>query len=86
LESLLLSLAPKEYSSASPADTGGFNFISPARQQRNCASCVGFAATAAAEAAMAVEQQKGWLSSGNLSVANISFCGGWVEHLAGHSH
>eukprot|EP00775_Hariotina_reticulata_P002182 gene2182-2500_t len=76
LDALLLTMMPPKYSSASPAETGGFNFISPARAQMECASCVGFAATAAAEAAIAVEVFQGWRRSSSLSVANISFCGG----------
>jgi len=75
-DALLLSLMPDEYSSASAADTGGFDFISPARHQLGCAACVGFTATAAAEAAIAVETRQQWLQTPRLSEANISFCGG----------
>jgi hypothetical protein len=78
-DSLLLSMMPTSYSSTNPADTGGFNFISPARSQLKCASCVGFVAAAAAEAAIAVSTQQKWQDSIRLSVTNISFCGGWVE-------
>lgn len=76
LEALLLSLMPQEYSSSNPEDTGGFNFISPAQSQLNCAACVGFAATAAAEAAIATNLRQQWQDSPRLSEANISFCGG----------
>jgi hypothetical protein len=76
LDALLLSLMPQEYSSSNPQDTGGFNFISPAQSQLNCAACVGFAATAAAEAAIAANLRWQWQDSPRLSEANISFCGG----------
>eukprot|EP00775_Hariotina_reticulata_P007184 gene7184-7398_t len=66
-DTLLLSLMPTSYSSAVPADTGGFDFISPARSQSQCSSCVGFVAAAAAEAAVAVSTQQQWHNSGATS-------------------
>eukprot|EP00775_Hariotina_reticulata_P013514 gene13514-13639_t len=82
LDALLLSLMPQEYSSSNPEDTGGFNFISPAQSQLNCAACVGFAATAAAEAAIATNLQQQWQDSPRLSEANISFCGGIIPAVS----
>jgi hypothetical protein len=75
-EVLLLSLTPEEYSSSSASSTGGFDFISPARSQQLCAACVGFVATAAAEAAIAASSRQNWQDTPGLSEANVSFCGG----------
>eukprot|EP00775_Hariotina_reticulata_P005129 gene5129-5369_t len=67
---------PEEYSSSSTRSTGGLDFISPARSQQSCAACVGFAATAAAEAAVAISTRQNWQDFPGLSEANVSFCGG----------
>ncbi|WIA40756.1 hypothetical protein OEZ86_004437 [Tetradesmus obliquus] len=58
----------------STADTPGRNaFISPAQTQGTCLSCVGFAMTAAAEAAINVYKQQSWQKL-NLSEQDLSFC------------
>ncbi|WIA24130.1 hypothetical protein OEZ85_013725 [Tetradesmus obliquus] len=51
-------------------------FISPAQDQGKCAACVGFAFTAAAEAAVNVYLQQSW-SKLNLSEQDVSFCKLW---------
>lgn len=71
---LLLALTPSAYSSNNTADTPGRNaFISPAQTQGTCLSCVGFAMTAAAEAAINVYKQQSWQKL-NLSEQDLSFC------------
>ncbi|WIA38177.1 hypothetical protein OEZ86_001528 [Tetradesmus obliquus] len=62
------------YSSNNTRDTPGRRpFISPAQDQGTCASCVGFAVTAAAEAAINVYKQQSWDKLG-LSEQDLSFC------------
>ncbi|WIA13394.1 hypothetical protein OEZ85_006974 [Tetradesmus obliquus] len=62
------------YSSNSTADTPGRRaFISPAQDQYTCGACVGFAFTAAAEAAVNVYLQQSW-SKLSLSEQDVSFC------------
>ncbi|WIA33138.1 hypothetical protein OEZ86_006289 [Tetradesmus obliquus] len=57
-----------------PADTpGGQAFISPAKSQGICSACVGFAITAAAEAAINVYKQQSW-DKLSLSEQDLSFC------------
>ncbi|WIA24077.1 hypothetical protein OEZ85_013685 [Tetradesmus obliquus] len=69
---LLLALTPDAYTSNNTADTpGGKAFISPA--QGTCSVCVGFAVTAAAEAAINVYKQQSWDKLG-LSEQDLSFC------------
>ncbi|WIA34729.1 hypothetical protein OEZ86_013039 [Tetradesmus obliquus] len=71
---LLLVLTPPTYSSNNTADTpGGRAFISPAQDQAGCAACVGFAVTAAAEAAVNVYKQQSW-DKLSLSEQDLSFC------------
>lgn len=72
-ERLLMGVLPAAYSSNSSRDTGGYNFISPAQDQRGCSACVGFAATAAIEAAINVYKQQSWPKL-NLSEADFTFC------------
>eukprot|EP00775_Hariotina_reticulata_P002179 gene2179-2496_t len=84
-DALLLSLTPREYSSSNLPDTGGFNFISPSQDQMRCAACVGFAATAAAEAAIAAGLRQHWHEGPSLSEANISFCGGVIPPVSCNS-
>jgi C1A family cysteine protease len=71
---LLLVLTPASYSSNNTKDTPGrLAFISPAQDQGKCSACVGFAATAAAEAAVNVYKQQSWAKS-SLSEQDLSFC------------
>lgn len=71
---LLLALTPTAYSFNNTRDTyGGYALISPAQNQGDCAACVRFAVTAAAEAAVNVYKQQSWDKLG-LSEADISFC------------
>uniref|UniRef100_A0A383VL10 Uncharacterized protein n=1 Tax=Tetradesmus obliquus TaxID=3088 RepID=A0A383VL10_TETOB len=74
IDVLLLALTPPSYSSNNTLDTPLRRaFISPAQDQGMCASCVGFAVTAAAEAAINVYKQQSWRSLG-LSEQDFSFC------------
>uniref|UniRef100_A0A383V630 Peptidase C1A papain C-terminal domain-containing protein n=1 Tax=Tetradesmus obliquus TaxID=3088 RepID=A0A383V630_TETOB len=74
IDVLLLSLTPAAYSSNNTADTpGGLALISPAQKQGDCAACVGFAVTAAAEAANNVYKQQSWQKL-NLSEQDLCFC------------
>ncbi|WIA24084.1 hypothetical protein OEZ85_013692 [Tetradesmus obliquus] len=74
IDVLLLALTPDAYSSNNTADTpGGQAFISPAQDQGTCSVCVGFAVTAAAEAAINVYKQQSWDKLG-LSEQDLSFC------------
>uniref|UniRef100_A0A383W070 Peptidase C1A papain C-terminal domain-containing protein n=1 Tax=Tetradesmus obliquus TaxID=3088 RepID=A0A383W070_TETOB len=71
---LLLALTPSAYSSNNPADTPGRRgSVSPAQNQDRCFACVGFALTAAAEAAINVYKQQSWQKL-NLSEQDLSFC------------
>uniref|UniRef100_A0A383VBJ7 Peptidase C1A papain C-terminal domain-containing protein n=1 Tax=Tetradesmus obliquus TaxID=3088 RepID=A0A383VBJ7_TETOB len=71
---MLLVLTPANYSSNNTRDTPGRRaFISPAQDQLECSACVGFAATAAAEAAINVYLQQNWVNT-NLSEQDLSFC------------
>ncbi|WIA18232.1 hypothetical protein OEZ85_009701 [Tetradesmus obliquus] len=71
---LLLALTPSSYSSNETRDTFGWRpYISPAQDQGRCSSCVGFAVTAAAEAAINVHRQQSRRSF-NLSEQDLSFC------------
>lgn len=60
---LMLAASPMDYNSASPADTGGLNYVPPAPDQRPCATCTSFAVVAAAggwrRSLAAVAQQGG---------------------------
>jgi C1A family cysteine protease len=74
LDVLLLALTPSSYSSNNTRDTPSRRaLISPAQNQGSCSACVGFAATAAAEAAVNVYRQQQWNSVG-LSEQDFSFC------------
>uniref|UniRef100_A0A383W290 Peptidase C1A papain C-terminal domain-containing protein n=1 Tax=Tetradesmus obliquus TaxID=3088 RepID=A0A383W290_TETOB len=74
IDVLLLALTPSSYSSNETRDTPGRrSFIGPAQDQGRCSSCVGFAVTAAAEAAINVHRQQSWRSF-NLSEQDLSFC------------
>lgn len=74
LDVLLLALTPAHYSSNNTRDTPGRRaLISPAQDQGECSACVGFAATAAAEAAINIYKQQHW-SKAALSEQEISFC------------
>uniref|UniRef100_A0A383WKQ7 Peptidase C1A papain C-terminal domain-containing protein n=1 Tax=Tetradesmus obliquus TaxID=3088 RepID=A0A383WKQ7_TETOB len=65
---------PASYSSNNTRDTPGrLPYISPAQDQGLCASCVGFAVTAAAEAVINVQRQQSWRNF-NLSEQDLSFC------------
>lgn len=77
LDVLLMLLSPAGHSSNSTQDTGGFAFISPAQDQRTCSSCVAFAGTAAAEAAIAASLRQDWSVVG-LSEQDLAFCR-WVR-------
>ncbi|KAF8060353.1 Wscd1 [Scenedesmus sp. PABB004] len=71
---LLLTLLPPAYSSNATSDTlGGHAFISPAQNQGSCGSCVGFALTAAGEAAVNAHMLQDWPALG-LSEQDASFC------------
>jgi C1A family cysteine protease len=71
---LLLGLTPAAYSSNNTADTPGRRaYISPAQDQLACSSCVGFAVTAAAEAAVNIYRQQSWDKLG-LSEQDLSIC------------
>lgn len=71
---LLLGLTPAAYSSNNTADTPRRRaFISPAQDQSTCSACVGFAFTAAAEAAVNVHLQQSW-DKLSLSEQDASFC------------
>ncbi|WIA14374.1 hypothetical protein OEZ85_002903 [Tetradesmus obliquus] len=71
---LLLALTPARYSSNNTADTSGRRaLISPAQDQGTCSSCVGFAVTAAAEAAVNAYKQQSWDKLG-LSEQDLIFC------------
>lgn len=71
---LLLALTPASYSSNNTADTPGrVALISPAQKQGDCSACVGFAVTAAAEAAVNVYKQQSWHKL-NLSEQDLCFC------------
>jgi C1A family cysteine protease len=48
---------PETWDSRSPLFTGGFNLISPPKNQGSCGSCVAFATIAAAEAAVATQMR-----------------------------
>jgi hypothetical protein len=73
-DALLLALTPSAYSSNNTEDTpGGRAFISPARDQGKCSACMGFAGTAAAEAAVNVYLQQDWKNL-SLSEQDFSFC------------
>ncbi|WIA34515.1 hypothetical protein OEZ86_012838 [Tetradesmus obliquus] len=66
-----------KYSSNSTSNTPGRRaFISPAQNQGACSSCVGFAVTAAAEAAVNVYKQQNW-DKLSLSEQALSFCMLW---------
>lgn len=75
IDVLLLLLTPEAYSSNKTADTPGRRaFISPAQNQGDdCLACVGFAVTAAAEAAVNLYKQQNWDKLG-LSEQDLSFC------------
>uniref|UniRef100_A0A383W5T9 Peptidase C1A papain C-terminal domain-containing protein n=1 Tax=Tetradesmus obliquus TaxID=3088 RepID=A0A383W5T9_TETOB len=74
IDVLLLTLTPAAYSSNNTKDTpGGQAFISPAKSQGICSACVGFAITAAAEAAINVYKQQSW-DKLSLSEQDLSFC------------
>jgi hypothetical protein len=71
---LLLALTPAAYLSNNTADTPGRrSYISPAQDQLTCSACVGFAVTAAAEAAVNVYRQQSWDRLG-LSEQDLNFC------------
>jgi C1A family cysteine protease len=73
-EILLMLLMPASYSSNNTLNTPSQHaYISPAQDQGSCSSCVGFAVTAAAEAAVNVYQQQAWQML-NLSEQDLSFC------------
>lgn len=71
---LVVATSPLIYSSARPADTGGFDFIPDPRDQRPCAACTGFAVAAAAQAAVAAAARVNASDVEPLSAADLVYC------------
>jgi hypothetical protein len=71
---LVVATSPIAYSSASPASTGGFDFVPHPGDQRPCASCTGFAVAAAAQAAIAAALQRNASKIEPLSAQDLQYC------------
>ncbi|KAF8055750.1 CNB1 [Scenedesmus sp. PABB004] len=74
MDALLFAILPPAYDANDTAATlGGRAFVGPAQDQRACSSCVPFAATAAAEAAVNTYLGQDWTQLG-LSEQDLAFC------------
>jgi hypothetical protein len=69
----LMATSPVEYDSRNPSHTGGFNAVSPARNQSLCNSCVAFSVISAAESAAAAALNRDATSS-SISEQDFFFC------------
>ena len=70
---VLMATSPVQYDSRNPKQTGGFNAVSPARNQSLCNACVAFSVIAAAESAAAAALKKD-ASASSISEQDFFFC------------
>lgn len=70
---MMVATSPMVYSSASAADTGIANFVAPAKDQRDCHTCVAFVVAGAAEVAVAAALGRAG-STFDLSERQLFYC------------
>eukprot|EP00877_Chromochloris_zofingiensis_P003871 jgi/Chrzof1/13485/UNPLg00572.t1 len=73
---LVLATSPYRYSSRSVKDVGGYSPLDSCRDQGGCSTCVGFAVTAACQAAIASGLQVNGTSIPAFSVQDLQLCSG----------